>query len=209
MHIILKGDNTHHYAYFLAKNRRTKILDINDDRSIHAIRNTLKSFSSQKTYYRKAIIIFNSETLQEDSQASLRRIMEHFANSVMFIFCCQSLHALSDAIQSRCSLVSFPTYTNASICENIPIDDIVNCIENKNIFDLYEKIKNSIKLGYRGDCILSLLVEKYPNLAPYASKADRSMLDGSNDTLQIYNALIQSLFYGEYITDKGKLCNLL
>lgn len=201
MHYILHGDETHTYAYTLAEGRRYRVLDINEDRGIHAIRSTIKTFASERSKRRKVLIIFDADTLQDESQAALRRIMEQYAATVSFVFCCKSLHTISDAIQSRCTLIRLPRKDGPQLEEDDcpPIDELRDALKRKELFSLYDCVCSLTKNGWRGDLILKQLVEYEPKLALYASHADRALIDGSNDTLQVYNALVQ------YINKKGKI----
>jgi DNA polymerase III delta prime subunit len=189
MHYILYGDNTHYYAYQLAEGRRYRVYDINDDRGIQAIRTNIKSFAAEKSKKKKMALIFDADTLQEESQAALRRIMEVYAEYISFIFCCQSIHTISDAIQSRCIFLRFPKITTPYTTETYPLDELFHAIESQNVFRAYHIVYDLMYYGYRGDIILQEFVKRYDGIESIASDADRALLDGSDDILQVFHTI--------------------
>lgn len=89
---------------------RVKEFNASEDRGINAIRDKIKFFASLKIGRRdpdypcpdlKIIVLDEADCLTQDAQAALRSIIET-SRSTRFLFLCNDVNMLSDAIKSRC-----------------------------------------------------------------------------------------------------------
>lgn len=98
----------------------SRVLELNasDERGISVVRERIKTFAQQalihapasKEYREKypcppfkIIILDEADSLTQDSQSALRRVMENYAAITRIAFCCNYVTRIIDPIASRCS----------------------------------------------------------------------------------------------------------
>ncbi|KAI0646869.1 replication factor C [Trametes meyenii] len=127
-------------------NFRSRVLELNasDERGISIVREKIKNFARQtpraqavasdgKTYpcppY-KIIILDEADSMTQDAQAALRRIMELYARITRFCLVCNYVTRIIEPLASRCSKFRFkpldPGSTSARLAqiasaENVPV----------------------------------------------------------------------------------------
>ncbi|KAI1787916.1 replication factor C [Ganoderma leucocontextum] len=131
---------------FGPENFRSRVLELNasDERGIAIVREKIKNFARQtpraqavasdgKTYpcppY-KIIILDEADSMTQDAQAALRRIMELYARITRFCLVCNYVTRIIEPLASRCSKFRFkpldPTSTSTRLAqiasaENVPV----------------------------------------------------------------------------------------
>lgn len=189
-------------------------LNGSDDRGINVIRNNIKNFSKLKNIVcptiPKLIILDEADSMTNDAQSALRRVMEIYSNNVRFCLICNHYTKLIPAIQSRCVIFKFtiPKYdtlysiVNKICCaEKINIDkqtlDIIielsngdirkklNCIEK--ISNYNTNIKDSVYVYFFGIHYLTFL-----NL-------EKALLTNNNSRKQAIEESVKSIYYTECI----------
>ncbi|KAH8107190.1 P-loop containing nucleoside triphosphate hydrolase protein [Cristinia sonorae] len=147
-------------------NFRSRVLELNasDERGIAIVRDKIKNFARQtpraqavasdgQTYpcppY-KIIILDEADSMTQDAQAALRRIMETYARITRFCLVCNYVTRIIDPLASRCSKFRFkpldPTSTSSRLTqiassENIAVsDDVVKTLINTSQGDLRRSI---------------------------------------------------------------------
>jgi replication factor C subunit 3/5 len=65
----------------------------------------------------KLLVIHHMESLEMQTQHTLRRIIEMYADNCRFVFLTHRLNSISQPLQSRCVLVRIPLYTPIEISE--------------------------------------------------------------------------------------------
>jgi len=103
-------------------------LNASDNRNIQVVRKIIKEFASCRTLFNsgyKLIILDEVDSMTNDAQFCLRRIMETYCNNVRFCFICNYLKKINPAIQSRCVIFRFNPISydmmykfSINICEN-------------------------------------------------------------------------------------------
>ncbi len=124
------------------------ILNSSLDRKIETVRTKVKDFVSTKSSNNKIKIILMDEAdgLLNPVQESLRGVIEDYSKWVRWIFTCNNINKISDAIQSRCTKIKFTSPKKEKISERL-----VNILEK-------ERCSYEIKAVH-------LLVEKlYPDM---------------------------------------------
>lgn len=79
------------------------------DGSIDVLRTRIQDFASQVSFLpgRKVVILDEAENLSQGTQMALRGFMEEFSENCAFILTANFPSKVIDAIQSRCSAISF------------------------------------------------------------------------------------------------------
>ncbi|KAH9934942.1 P-loop containing nucleoside triphosphate hydrolase protein [Fomitopsis serialis] len=147
-------------------NFRSRVLELNasDERGISIVREKIKNFARQtpraqvvasdgKTYpcppY-KIIILDEADSMTQDAQAALRRIMETYARITRFCLVCNYVTRIIEPLASRCSKFRFkpldPTSTSSRLAEiaaaeKIPVTDaVISALINTSHGDLRRSI---------------------------------------------------------------------
>ncbi|KII89047.1 hypothetical protein PLICRDRAFT_687313 [Plicaturopsis crispa FD-325 SS-3] len=147
-------------------NFRNRVLELNasDERGISIVRDKIKNFARQtpraqavasdgKTYpcppY-KIIILDEADSMTQDAQGALRRIMETYARITRFCLVCNYVTRIIEPLASRCSKFRFtpldPTSTTARLAhiataEHIPVDpEVIKTLISTSNGDLRRSI---------------------------------------------------------------------
>jgi DNA polymerase III delta prime subunit len=89
--------------------RDMMIINGSDERTIDVIRNKVKNYASTVSLNpgKKILLIDEGDNLTHDAQLALRGCIEEFQKNCTFIFTCNNLNGIHEAIQSRCPPVIF------------------------------------------------------------------------------------------------------
>jgi replication factor C subunit 2/4 len=145
-------------------NERVIEFDASDERGINVIREKIKTYAKQTINNInnippwKLIILDEADTMTNDSQFALRRIIEQYSKITRFCIICNYYNKIIDPIISRCSLFRFKPiqkeiiYNKLSIIcklENINYtEDIINSIIDKSRGDMRKSINMLQKCYY-------------------------------------------------------------
>ena len=116
-------------------NFRNRVLELNasDERGINVVREKIKNFARQtpraqavssdgKTYpcppY-KIIILDEADSMTQDAQGALRRIMETYARITRFCLVCNYVTRIIEPLASRCSKFRFTPLDNDSASQRL------------------------------------------------------------------------------------------
>jgi DNA polymerase III delta prime subunit len=86
------------------------ILNSSDERKIETVREKIKEHVTTKPTregIRRCVFLDEFDGMLKASQDALRNLMETYASNAFFIFTCNSLNKITEAIQSRCLTISF------------------------------------------------------------------------------------------------------
>ncbi|XP_073982605.1 replication factor C subunit RfC3 [Rhodnius prolixus] len=93
-------------------------LNASDDRGIGIVRGQILNFASTRTIFKsgyKLIILDEADSMTNDAQNALRRIIEKFSENVRFCLICNYLGKIIPAIQSRCTRFRFGPLDSSQI----------------------------------------------------------------------------------------------
>lgn len=95
--------------------RDIMIINGSDERTIDVIRNKVKNYASTISLNpgKKILLIDEGDNLTNDAQLALRGCIEEFQKNCSFVFTCNNINGIHEAIQSRCPPVLF----------TIPVDE--------------------------------------------------------------------------------------
>jgi len=97
-------------------------LNASDNRNIQVVRKIIKEFASCKTLFNtgyKLIILDEVDSMTNDAQFCLRRIMETYCDNVRFCFICNFVGKIIPAIQSRCTKFKFSNLNTEQISSRL------------------------------------------------------------------------------------------
>lgn len=131
---------------------RSYILELNasDERGIDVVRNKIVNFAKQTTNHSfKLIILDEADSMTNDAQNALKRIIEKYSDTTRFCLICNYFNKIIDAIKSRTVIFKFRPINLES-----RIDYIIKCeffenkkCEKKNIEITEEAKKEIIKIS--------------------------------------------------------------
>ena len=139
---------------------------------MHAFKTQVKNFASTCTLYggRKIIIIDEADNMSTSTMMYLRYAMEEFHKNCRFIFTCNYVYKIMQAIQSRCSVYEF----------NISKDD-EETIKTQFI-DRACEILDSENIPHYISTVVKELVEKYfPDFRRVLNELQKHSNSGSID----------------------------
>ena len=89
--------------------RDLMIINGSDERTIDVIRNKVKNYASTVSLNpgKKILLIDEGDNLTHDAQLALRGCIEEFQRNCTFVFTCNNINGIHEAIQSRCPPVIF------------------------------------------------------------------------------------------------------
>lgn len=98
---------------------KTMVMELNasDDRGIDVVRQQILNFASTRTVFGnfKLIILDEADSMTNDAQNALRRIIEKYTENVRFGIICNYLSKIIPAVQSRCTRFRFGPLTPEQI----------------------------------------------------------------------------------------------
>lgn len=102
------------------KRWKTMTLELNasDDRGINVVRDRIKTFASTQQMFQKGIklvVLDEADSMTNDAQFAMRRIMEQYTKNTRFILICNYVNKIIPAIQSRCTRFRFSPLDRPSI----------------------------------------------------------------------------------------------
>jgi DNA polymerase III delta prime subunit len=122
----------------LAKELDRDIMIINgsDERTIDVIRNKVKNYASTISLNpgKKILLIDEGDNMTHDAQLALRGCIEEFQKNCSFVFTCNNLNGINEAIQSRCPPIIFkiPAKEKATLMGQF-YQRIINILKEENV----------------------------------------------------------------------------
>ena len=116
------------------------VLELNalDDRGSKSIQGCIISFCKSKMPFKekdkhkyanlKLIILDESDNMIDRTQSQINNIMEHYKNTVRFVFTCNSSSNIIEAIQSRCLILRYMKLT-----QELVVNKLTNIVKLEKI----------------------------------------------------------------------------
>ena len=122
--------------------------DSTDDRSIQSIREKISQFVPRKVSngLQKIVLFEQADKLGDGVQQLMRGLMEKYTHNTIFIFVCDFIYGMNDAIQSRCMVYLFKSLTEEEL-----ISQQKKILEYENIKDVDTEILRTIAIIANGD----------------------------------------------------------
>jgi len=124
------------------------VLELNatEERSIKTVRLKIKKFSSELHYCNdkqfKVVILDEADSLTNDSQFALRRLMETYCYTTRFILICNYINSIIEPLKSRCFIIHLQ-----KLCFNSLLEILNNILEKENITLTNEEKDNLIQMS--------------------------------------------------------------
>lgn len=90
-------------------------LNASNERGIDIVRSKIKTFCQKVSNNVKIIFLDESENLTTQAQQALRRMIELYSKNTRFIFACNSLNPINNAIKSRCKIIKYNKINNENV----------------------------------------------------------------------------------------------
>jgi len=116
-------------------------LNASDERGIGVVRDRIKTFASTQQMFSKGlklVVLDEADSMTNDAQFAMRRIMEAYTKNTRFILICNYVNKIIPAIQSRCTRFRF------SPLENIAIENRMRQIAEFENVNLQEEAVQTI-----------------------------------------------------------------
>lgn len=185
-----RGGGKSSLSICLAKELERDLMLINgsDERTIDVIRNKVKNYASSISLNpgKKILLIDEGDNMTNDAQLALRGCIEEFQSNCTFIFTCNNLNGINEAIQSRCPPVVFkiPTAEKSNLMLEF-YNHVLNILKQENVQIQDEKIIKKFIVKYFPD---------YRRMIHLLETHSKSGIIGSNLLAQVADANIATLF---------------
>lgn len=167
-----------------ADDTRFRELNASDERGINTIRDKVKKFASRSTLDGGYRIIFldEADSLTNDAQQALRRIMENYHETCRFILTGNFVDGFIGALKSRCSDYRFdPPEPEESI-------KVLRRIRDAEDLDISDEVLEKVTHIYKGD--IRGQVNKLQALS-HLDEVDPDNIDSGEDYVKLYNLIGQ------------------
>ena len=194
-------------------NYKNMILELNasDDRNIKVVREQIKEFAKTQNNFSifmsdktnmvkyKLIILDEIDSMTQDAQFCLRRIMETYSSNTRFCLICNYINKVIPALQSRCCKILFSQLNVnialnrlTEICEKESINydiDALKSIVNDNNGDMRKCINMlqamSLSYGKISKCDTEIIDEKFIDLV-FSILMNKDYNSINNEILDLY-----------------------
>ena len=140
------------------KHYGSMVLELNasDDRGISVVRDQIKEFAGTQQLFKtgiKLIILDEADSMTNDAQFSLRRVIEKYTRNARFCLICNYVSKIIPALQSRCTRFRFAPLQESQVGSRIR-----HIAELENLEMTDDGFNASLRLG-KGDMrrILNIL----------------------------------------------------
>ncbi len=154
-------------------------LNASDDRKLSVIQGKVKEFARTKPIDSpfKIILFDEADSLTQEAQQALRRMMEEYSATCRFVFSVNYQSNIIEPLQSRCAILRFQPLSKSDV--NKFIDRIA---KNENL-DLDNEAKDALEYVSRGD--LRTLVNLMQSLANVSKKIDAKAVLQSSGLMDV------------------------
>lgn len=163
-------------------NKNVLYLNASDERGINTIRFKIKEFAKKtvrKRYNNKMIVLDESDNLTYDAQTALRRIMEQYSKTTIFIFICNYQSKIIDPICSRCIKLSFSKLEHGEMK-----DALTYILEKESVDNVYFDYINDIIDISNGDMRKAITtIETFTKMPKTFIENTRKLYETSKDMM--------------------------
>ncbi|MCW1301703.1 MAG: replication factor C small subunit [Candidatus Parvarchaeota archaeon] len=180
-------------------------LNASDDRKLSVIQGKVKEFARSKPIDApfKIILFDEADSLTQEAQQALRRMMEEYSGTCRFIFSVNYQNNIIEPIQSRCAIFRFKSLSEEEVYRFI--DNIAATEEIK----VDEDAKKALFYVSRGD--LRALVNLMQSLSTVSKKIEADVIYKSSGAVNIdkLRKAIELALSGDYLGAKALISSFI
>lgn len=180
-------------------------LNASDDRKLSVIQGKVKEFARSKPIDApfKIILFDEADSLTQEAQQALRRMMEEYSQTCRFIFSVNYQSNLIEAIQSRCAIFRFQPLTKEDVYE------FMNKIAKNEHLELTNDAKEALYILSKGD--LRSLTNLLQSISNISKKIDKDIVYKGSGliNLQKLENGIELAIKGDYMKAREIIDSLL
>lgn len=149
-----------------------------EDRGIASVHGKIARFASSMSMDggRKCVIVDEADNMTNDAQLALRAVIEQVSTNCSFIFTCNYVSKLENAIRSRCDEIDF----------KVPTDEASDI--QIGMFKRVIKILEENEIKYDKAIVAKIVQDGYPDLRKTLNLFQRASLAGAIDSASVAKA---------------------
>ncbi|EFD93226.1 MAG: replication factor C small subunit [Candidatus Parvarchaeum acidophilus ARMAN-5] len=154
-------------------------LNASDDRKLSVIQGKVKEFARTKPIDSpfKIILFDEADSLTQEAQQALRRMMEEYSSTCRFLFSVNYQSNIIEPLQSRCAILRFQPLSKTDVTK------FIDRIAEKEKLEIDSEAKDALEYVSRGD--LRNLVNLMQSLANVSNKIDAKAVLQSSGLMDI------------------------
>ncbi|MCL4406487.1 replication factor C small subunit [Candidatus Parvarchaeota archaeon] len=180
-------------------------LNASDDRKLSVIQGKVKEFARTKPIDApfKLILFDEADSLTQEAQQALRRMMEEYSGTCRFLFSVNYQNNIIEPIQSRCAIIRFKPLTSEDVKK------FVKMIADKEDLKIDDKAIEALIYVSKGD--LRALTNVLQSLSNVSKEIDSEMVYKNNGLIDIMKIKqgVEVALTGNYDSAKAIFTELL
>ncbi len=154
-------------------------LNASDDRKLSVIQGKVKEFARTKPIDSpfKIILFDEADSLTQEAQQALRRMMEEYSATCRFLFSVNYQSNIIEPLQSRCAILRFQPLSKADV------NKFIDRIAKSEKLEVDTEAKDALEYVSRGD--LRTLVNLIQSLANVSNKIDAKAILQSSGLMDV------------------------
>ena len=180
-------------------------LNASDDRKLSVIQGKVKEFARSKPIDApfKMILFDEADSLTQEAQQALRRMMEEYSQTCRFIFSVNFQSNLIEAIQSRCAIFRFQPLTKEDVYK------FIDRISKGEGLEVTNEAKEALYTISKGDLrSLTNILQSISNVTKKIGKEDVYKGSGLINVQKLKEA-VKDAMDGDYKTASEKVESIL
>ncbi|MGC8516423.1 MAG: replication factor C small subunit [Candidatus Acidifodinimicrobium sp.] len=173
-------------------------LNASDDRKLSVIQGKVKEFARSKPIDApfKMILFDEADSLTQEAQQALRRMMEEYSGTCRFIFSVNYQNNIIEPIQSRCAIFRFKSLSEEDVYE------FIDKISKQEGLEVDEEAKKALFFVSKGD--LRALTNLMQSLSTVSKKIEAEVVYKSSGTVNLerLKKAIELALSGKYLEAK-------
>ncbi len=169
-------------------------LNASDDRKLSVIQGKVKEFARTKPIDApfKIILFDEADSLTQEAQQALRRMMEEYSATCRFVFSVNYQSNIIEPLQSRCAILRFQPLSKSDVHK------FINRIAENEKLEIDEEAMDALDYVSRGD--LRTLVNLLQSLSNISKKIDAKAVLQSSGLMDISKTIegLKAALSGDY-----------
>ncbi len=180
-------------------------LNASDDRKLSVIQGKVKEFARSKPIDApfKMILFDEADSLTQEAQQALRRMMEEYSGTCRFIFSVNYQNNIIEPIQSRCAIFRFKSLSEEDVYE------FIDKISRQEGLEVDDDAKKALFFVSKGD--LRALTNLMQSLSTVSKKIEAEVVYKSSGTVNLerLKKAIELALSGKYLEAKAIISSFI